>query len=62
MNEQVEKIYDFVSKMEDKYYSKLNNGEDLETDILYTAQASCFQMMRYFIEEMFEHSTEKDSR
>lgn len=62
MNEQVKKIYDFVSQMEDRYYSKLSGGEDLETDILYAAQASCFQMVRYFIEEMLESSTEKDGR
>ena len=59
MNEQVKKIYDFVLQMEDSYYSKLTCGENLEADLMNTAQASSFQRVRYFIEEMLECSTEK---
>ena len=61
MNEQVKKIYDFVSQLEDLYYSKLTCGENLRADLMNTAQASSFQRVRYFIEEMIEqdHPTEK---
>ena len=52
MNEQVKKIYDFVSQMEDLYYSKLTCGENLQADLMNTAQATSFQRVRYFIEEM----------
>ena len=62
MNEQVEKIYDFVSQLEDLYYSKLTCGENLQADLMNTAQASSFQRVRYFIEEMLEHSTEKGGK
>jgi hypothetical protein len=61
MNEEVKKIYDFVSKCEDFYYSKLTCGQNLQADLMNTAQASSFQRIRYFIEEMIEqdHPTEK---
>ena len=52
MNEQVKKIYDFVSEMEDLYYSKLTCGENPQADFMNTAQAASFQKVRYFIEEM----------
>ena len=58
MNEQVKKIYDFVLQMEDLYYSKLTCGKNLQEDLMNTAQAASFQRVRYFIEEMLEHSTE----
>ena len=59
MNEQVKKIYDFVSQLEDLYYSKLTCGENLQADLMNTAQASSFQRVRYFIEDMTAHPTEK---
>ena len=52
MNEQVKKIYDFVSQMEDLYYSKLTCGENPQADLMNTSQAASFQRVRYFIEEM----------
>lgn len=61
MNEQVKKIYDFVSQLEDLYYSKLTCGENLQTDLINTAQASSFQRVRYFIEHMTDHPIEKGS-
>jgi hypothetical protein len=60
MNKQVKKIYDFVSQLEDFYYSKLTCGENLEADLLNTAQASSFQRVRYFIEEMQDHLIDKN--
>lgn len=59
MNEQVKMIYDFVSHLEDLHYSKLTCGENLQADLMNTAQAASFQRVRYFIEEMVYHPTEK---
>lgn len=58
MNEQVKKIYDFVSQMEDFYYSKLTCGENIQADLMNSAQAASYQRIRYFIEEMLDDSTE----
>ena len=58
MNEQVRKIYDFVSQLEDFHYSKLTCGENLQADLMNTAQAASYQRVRYFIEDMLEQSTE----
>ena len=58
MNEQVKKIYDFVSQMEDSYYSKLTCCENPQADFLNVARASSFQQIRYFIEDMLDDSTE----
>lgn len=60
MNEQVKKIYDFISQLEDHHYSKLTCGKNLEVDLINTAQATSYQRVRYFIEEMLEHSTEEN--
>lgn len=59
MNEQIKKIYDFVSQLEDHHYSKLTCGKNLETDLINTAQATSYQRVRYFIEEMLECPTEE---
>lgn len=59
MNEQVKKIYDFVSQLEDLYYSQLTCGENLQADLINIAQASSFQRVRYFIDEMQDQPTEK---
>ena len=62
MNEQVKKIYDFVSRMEDSYYSNLTCGKNLQTDLVNTAAATSFQRVRYFIEDMLEHSTDAEEK
>lgn len=50
MNAEVEKIYNYVSKMEDFYYGRID--ECPNTSSLMTAQAISFQKVRYFIEDM----------
>lgn len=52
MNEEVKKIYDYVSQLEDSYYSKLTGGKNIQADIMNTAHATSFQKVRYFIEDM----------
>lgn len=54
MAEEIAKIYDFVAKMEDLYYSKLTGGENPTSDMVMMAQASAFQRVRYFIESLEE--------
>lgn len=54
MAEEIAKIYDFVAKMEDLYYSKLTGGENPTSDMVVMAQASAFQRVRYFIESLEE--------
>lgn len=54
MNDQVKKIYDYVLKREDFYYSKLTGGEDVERDMANSLMAGCYQNIRYFIEMMEE--------
>ena len=58
MTEEVAKIYDFVAKMEDLYYSKLTGGKNLTSYMVVMAQASAFQRVRYFI-EMLEEEKER---
>lgn len=53
MNEEVQKILDFVTQNEDAYYAKLTCGENPLADLQYTASAVAFQKVRYFIETMF---------
>lgn len=59
MIEEVKKIYEFVAKMEDLYYSKLTGGENPMSDMVVIAQASAFQRVRYFIESL-EEEKEKE--
>lgn len=54
MIKEVEQIYDYVSQMEDLYYSKLTGGQNLTSDMVIMAQASAFQRVRYFIESLEE--------
>ncbi len=61
MNRQVEKIYNFVQQNEDLYYSKLTCGEKFTEDIMNTAKATSFQMVRYFIERILEETATNDS-
>lgn len=52
MNENVQKILDFVKQNEDAYYAKLTCGANWLADLQYTASAVSFQKVRYFIESM----------
>ncbi len=55
MTEEIAKIYDFVAKMEDLYYSKLTGGENpTSADMIVMAQTSAFQRVKYFIESLEE--------
>lgn len=55
MTEEIAKIYDFVAKMEDLYYSKLTGGESpTSADMIVMAQTSAFQRVKYFIESLEE--------
>lgn len=54
MNEEVQKILDFVTQNEDAYYAKLTGGENPIADLQYTASAVAFQKVRYFIESLCE--------
>ena len=54
MTEEIAKIYNFVAKMEDLYYSKLTGGENLTSYRVVMAQATAFQKVRYFIEILEE--------
>lgn len=53
MTPEVQKIHDFVSKLEDDYYKKLSGNGGL-ADMMISAQAGSFQKVRYFIETMGE--------
>lgn len=55
MNEQVQKIYEYVSKMEEMYLSKLTGGENVEADLINSAAMSAYGMTRWFIEDMLSN-------
>lgn len=48
----VDKIYEFVRKWEDFYYDKI--GDDQNKNMLITFQATSYQRVRCFIENMME--------
>ena len=52
MNEQVQKIYEYVSKMEEIYLNKLTGGVNIEADMVNNAAMSAYGMTRWFIEDM----------
>lgn len=54
MHAQVKQIYDYVLAMEDLYYSKLGDCENPTEHLINIVQATCFQRVRYFIEDMME--------
>lgn len=54
MNEQVKKIYDYVSKMEDKYEGELTCGANFETDSINMSAMSAYGSTRWFIEDLLE--------
>ena len=52
LNKQVQKIYEYVSKMEEMYLNKLTGGENIEADMINNAAMSAYGMTRWFIEDM----------
>lgn len=52
MNEQVQKIYEYVSKMEEMCLNKLTGGETIESDMINNAAMSAYGMIRWFIEDI----------
>ena len=50
--DKIDKIYDFVCKMEDFNYDKL--GDDVNANLFITAQATSYQRIRYFIDNLLE--------
>lgn len=51
---QVKQIYDFVLDTEDLCYSKLDVYENSTEVLINAVQATCFQRVRYFIEDIIE--------
>ena len=54
MEENVRKIYDYVKSMEDEYYARFAIDARPLAVIQNTAHATSFQMVRYFIEDMYQ--------
>ena len=52
MSDEVKKIYDYVSKMEEMYLNKLTGGEDVVADMINNAAMTAYGMTRWFIEDM----------
>ena len=52
MSDEVKKIYDYVSKMEEMYLNKLTGGKNIEADMINNAAMSAYGMTRWFIEDM----------
>lgn len=52
MDEDVKKIYEYVSKMEEKHLNKLTGGKNVEADAINSAVMSAYGMIRWFIEDM----------
>lgn len=52
MSDEVKKIYDYVSKMEEMYLNKLTGGENVEADMINNAAMTAYGMTRWFIEDM----------
>lgn len=57
MNDKVQKIYEYVQKQEDKNYELLK-GDCSTADMICSQRAACFQMVRYYIEEMIQADSE----
>lgn len=55
MNEQVQKIYEYVSKMEEKHMNQLTGGENIPSDMINSAAMSAYGMTRWFIEDMLNN-------
>lgn len=57
MDNQIDKILEFVTNEEDKYYDfafKCMNKNNFTGNMINSAQASAFQKVRYFIEILLE--------
>lgn len=57
MNKQIDKILEYVTNEEEKYYDfaiQCMNENNVTGNMVSTAQASAFQRVRYFIEMMLE--------
>lgn len=54
----LDKVYDYVCKMEDFHYNQLT--DDFVKNLMPIAKASAFQQVRYFIEIMREESNENN--
>ena len=52
MSDEVKKIYDYVSKMEERHLNKLTGGENVEVDMMNIAAMTAYGMTRWFIEDM----------
>ena len=52
MNDQLQKIYEYVLKMEEKHLSKLTGGQNIEADLINSAAMSAYGMTRWFIEDI----------
>ena len=51
----LEKVLDYVTKEEDKYYElagKELDKNNMTGNMIMSAQATCFQRVRYFIEDI----------
>ena len=51
MSDEVKKIYEYVSKMEEMYLNKLTGGKNVEADLINSAIMSAYGMTRWFIED-----------
>lgn len=54
MEENVRKIYDYVKSMEDEYYARVTPDASPLVVFQNAAHATSFQMVRYFIEDLYE--------
>lgn len=50
----IDKILKYVSEMEDYYHEKALEQKDWQSHMLMVAQATAFQKVRYFIEDLLE--------
>ena len=58
MNEQVQKVYEYVSKMEEMHLNRLTGGENISADMINNAAMCAYGMTRWFIEDMINNSQE----
>jgi len=57
MNDELKKVYDYVTAQEDKYYDfafKCLESNNTFANQIHSAEATAFQRVRYFIECMLE--------
>ena len=56
MDEQVKKIYEYVSEKEEMYINKLTGGKNIKSDIINIATIRAYGMTRWFIEDMINNT------